>query len=243
MKKLFIYLFILSGFSCFAQDETIAWDYPVKPGTEEWKSFKSRPEMVDACQVPGSILKIIDTKSLAELCFNYPLIHDINAFNILQKGFDHVTDDFNGFTELFQRQDVGKVLLERYMAINAMKVKDIQTSFQKGLYIANLSLLELFLSQNRVIIKLSKEEKYKLIEEASSKFKSKKQYAKNYGLWGMRTTPLLMGRIMRFDKYQEFDNLISDNNTVAASLETGSLYDFDVMEEIVNKAQDYLNFK
>ncbi len=243
MKKIIIYLFILSGFACLAQESPTTWDYPVKPGTEEWKNFKSRPEMVDACQMPQSVLKTIDTKSLANLCFNYPLIHDINAYNILQSGFESVTEDFNGFIELFQRHDAGTVLLEKYIALNAEHVKDVTTSWERGLYIANLSLLELFLSQEVIIGKLSGEEKNRLIQETITKFESKIRYAKNYGLWGVRTTPLLMGRVMKQEKYPELEKLLSENNAVAISLETGNIYDFDVMKEIANKAQYYIKLK
>jgi hypothetical protein len=243
MKKLITCLFLISGIACFAQENSVTWDYPIKPGMEEWKNFKSRPEMVAACQVPQSILEKIDTENLVELCFNYPLIHDINAYNILQIGFDNVTSDFNGFTELFQRHDAGAILLERYLSKNVDEVKEMSESWERGLYIANLSLLELFLSQEIIISKLTRDEKTELVEEASIKFDSKIRYAKNYGLWGARTSPLLMGRVMKLDRYSEMESLITENNKARTSLETGSLYDFNIMQEIANKAQNYLNQK
>ncbi|NOY96643.1 MAG: hypothetical protein GXO81_09770 [Chlorobi bacterium] len=43
--------------------------------------------------------------------------------------------------------------------------------------------------------------------------------------------------------YRGMEKLVSENNTVATSLETGNLYDFKIMKEIADRAQDYLNLK
>lgn len=86
MKKLLVCLFILNGFACFAQEKALTWDYPVKPGMEEWTKFESRPEMAEACLIPDSIIKNISTSDLLELCLNYPLLHDIMFYNFPQMG-------------------------------------------------------------------------------------------------------------------------------------------------------------
>jgi hypothetical protein len=106
-----------------------------------------------------------------------------------------------------------------------------------------LSIFELILSQEKVISKLTKDKKNKLINEANAKFISKVQFAKNYGFWGIRTTPLLMGRVMKMNQFPELTELIFENNSVTNHLETGSLYDFKIMKEIADKATDYSNLK
>lgn len=227
----------------YAQENNITWDYPVKPGMEEWTKFESRPEMTQACIIPDTIIKYISTSYLLELCLNYPLLHDIMGFNFPQMGFASVSSSFNGFTELFQRHDAGTVLLNKYMTINAEQIQEIPASSERGLFIASLSLFELILSQDEIIGKLTKEEKIKLINEANKKFTSKVRFAKNYGLWGIRTTPLLMGRIMKIDHFPNMEALVSENKLVANYLETGSSYDYKVMKEIAAKAQEYLNLK
>lgn len=90
------------------------WDYPIKPGMEEWKNFKSHQEMANACQIPDDLLSKIPTEELAEICLNYPLFFTMKAFNNLQEGFDQVSTEFNGFQELFKRADSGTILLEIY---------------------------------------------------------------------------------------------------------------------------------
>ena len=71
--------------SCIKNNEPstidVYWDYPIKPGMEEWENLESHKAKVDACQVPDDILQNISTKELLKLCLNYPLLYDVFSFN------------------------------------------------------------------------------------------------------------------------------------------------------------------
>ena len=107
MRKFNLMITIISlsfvSFAAMAQEKKTVWDYPVKPGTEEWKKFTSNEEMVNACQIPEKILSTLSTEDLMELCLQYPLIYDVFAFENLNHGLDKLFDDFNGIRELYQR--------------------------------------------------------------------------------------------------------------------------------------------
>ena len=53
-----ILLLLFASFFCSLQAQKInlPYDFPVKPGTEEWKKLKSGDEMVDASKIPDSVL-------------------------------------------------------------------------------------------------------------------------------------------------------------------------------------------
>ena len=51
-----------------AQSSKVVYDYPIKPGTEEWKGFTSTQEMIEVCQIPESILKNMSTSDLLDVC-------------------------------------------------------------------------------------------------------------------------------------------------------------------------------
>lgn len=72
------------------------YDYPVKGGTEEWKSFTNLNEMLEACQISESILKKMSTAGLVETVLNYPLLGNMFAYNFPQQGFEAATAQFNG---------------------------------------------------------------------------------------------------------------------------------------------------
>lgn len=115
IKQIFIISFLLIISIQFkGQAQNIGYDYPIRPGTDEWKSLKSSQEMIDACQIPADILKNLSTASLSKLCLDYPLLSDMLFSNNLQEGFDIVSSKFNGFQELFKRKNAGSELLKLY---------------------------------------------------------------------------------------------------------------------------------
>ena len=40
------------------------YEYPIKPGTEEWKKLKNIKEKVEVCLIPDSIHHILSTEEL-----------------------------------------------------------------------------------------------------------------------------------------------------------------------------------
>ena len=85
---------------------SLPWDYPVKPGSSQWKSLNSNEEKVNVCQIPENILPQLSTKDLLAICLAYPLINDIYAFNNIETGTNKLFKDFNGLRELAKRPDV-----------------------------------------------------------------------------------------------------------------------------------------
>jgi len=118
---IFAMLFILPFpllVSCFDRASGFAandaYDFPVKPGTEEWKTFQTHNEMLKACQIPERILNNMSTAALVETVLNYPLLLDMMAYNNIQYGFDQVASRFNGLQELLNREDNGTEIKTRY---------------------------------------------------------------------------------------------------------------------------------
>lgn len=85
---------------------TTPYEFPIQPGTDEWKKLKSHTEKVDVCQIPNNILENMTTEALAETVINYPLSADMFAYSSPNKGFQQVYSVFNGLQELASRLDV-----------------------------------------------------------------------------------------------------------------------------------------
>jgi hypothetical protein len=111
-----------------AQEKILAWDYPVKPGTEEWKKLESNEAMVVACQIPATVLQDISTSDLMNLCLQYPLLYDVFAFNNINAGLDKLFSDFNGIRELSQRKDALEILLDKYVDSQHFSIVATSTS-------------------------------------------------------------------------------------------------------------------
>lgn len=127
-KRILILLFIIALFSVFPAQASaagmdcetepsndVAYDYPIVPGTDEWKVFTSRDQRVAACHVDAELLESMTTRALVETVLTYPMLIDMYAYNTLQEGIEHVSQDFAGISILKERSDAA-ACLEEYLS-------------------------------------------------------------------------------------------------------------------------------
>ena len=128
IKKFQIFLcafIVLPVFTCvmfhyilYDTSQTIdtPYTFPITPNMEEWASFRSRDEMVAACQIPEEILSKLSTHALVETILTYPFLSEITMFYRTQMecdrelGFWRIANSFNGLQELLTRDDALSVL-------------------------------------------------------------------------------------------------------------------------------------
>jgi hypothetical protein len=117
IKRKFLLLTLVAAFSIFcgyAQDAD-EWDYPVKPGSEVWKSFTTYEQKADALQIPDIVLKKMSTKHLAEVCVNYPMMGDWFFFDDPNVFINNLAQKFNGLCELTERSSCAEELISIFM--------------------------------------------------------------------------------------------------------------------------------
>lgn len=100
-----------------AQKITEPYDFPVKPGTPEWKELKSGDEMAEVCQVPQGILDSMTVEALVLTCINYPLLGSIMASNNVHEGLDLLIPHSNCLQKLVTQKDADEILVEEYSKI------------------------------------------------------------------------------------------------------------------------------
>jgi len=136
--------------SVAAQESRLTWDFPVRPGTEEWKKLRNFEERVRVSQIPEEILHSLSTEELLELCLRYPFLINIFAFNNLNHGLDRLFIEFNGIRELFRRDDVATHLIQRYtqriQSLSSLNDEG-KTGLEKGSLIISTSILGVLLSR------------------------------------------------------------------------------------------------
>lgn len=167
--KSIIFILILIPTLTFSQNNS-TWDFPVKPGSEEWKNFATSSEMVDACQIPQDILKTLSTEELLVVCLKYPMFFDIHFANNFQDGMDFICSSFNGLSELLERDDCTKCLIKEYSKITP---SDLSVKKESNKY--KLFYLELLLTRKNVYQSLSIKENETLLKESLKKIKLKKE--------------------------------------------------------------------
>jgi hypothetical protein len=118
MKTLMLFLFsAVLYFNALSQGK---WDYPVKPGSEKWRSFTATSQMIDACRIPAAVLEKMSTQELVEAWENFPLRHDVFASNSgPYDGLVALENFSDALRSLLSRKDVGNVVLSRFKEARA----------------------------------------------------------------------------------------------------------------------------
>jgi len=115
MKKLFVLLlFTLINYITFPQ---VIWDYPVKPGSDQWNKFTTHSQMVDACKIPIDLLKKMTTEELLSAWENFPLKLDVIAFNTIQQGLEIQKEISDALKLFLTKKNAASVLIKRLKEI------------------------------------------------------------------------------------------------------------------------------
>jgi hypothetical protein len=238
VKKNLLFFLLNVAFSmlCFSQTKNIVWDYPIKPGTEEWATFKSGQEMIEACQIPENVLENLSTSDLAYLCLNYPLLGDMLFFDNYQEGFEKMSASFNGFPELFKREDAGTELLKLYQEFDLDSFKN-----SKGIGRTNVfydMCIDIVMAQPIFLEKLDQQQETYLIKESVNRLSIRQKMGDSF--YRQRTTAVVLSRLLTKNGYalkevNQFgkDKYLLLNNSYILENE-------DMIEKIKQKAIDYL---
>ena len=231
MNKIILLIFLAVGLTSFAQTRTTSYDFPVKPGTSEWKKFQSRSEMAEAMQIPPAILKDLTTGALAKTCLSFPMFKDLYFFNDPQTGFNALKQSFNGFGELLNRSDAGTELLELYKQMNPANFKSKWNDTLKGDFTFQFVQIEMLLAQEQIISMLHADTRNELIKEAAQKYQGKKA-SDIFNGFALGPSVLVIGRILdREGKLQSLKAKTSASG-VENFLSTGITDDPKILEQI-----------
>lgn len=242
-KKLIISFafFISSSFLYdYAQEKNGVYEYPVKPGSEQWKAFTNHIEMINSCQIPNSILPNMTTEDLIQTCLNYPLYGDMFCYNYIQQGFNAVFTNFNGLQELFQRKDAGLILLKKYKNMAVDSFEENGSLLDKGKYASKLYSLEILIAQETILSQLQKDQKKQLIEECIKKSEEKSKYSEVYGMLSYMNIVLILGRVLTNENYEPLIQKIEVDKRTKSFLEQGSILDPILFDEILNFSINYI---
>lgn len=188
-------IFLLGRIFTFAQ-ERILWDYPLKPGMEEWATLKTYKQMLDTCQIPLDILNNVNTKDLIAICLNYPMFNDYLIHDDERKGVHIMIKRFNGLRELSQREDRIPELIQTYSDFPILTQLQKDPTSKEYHLPYKLPFLELLLCDTLFLNKMNSVELEELRIIALNKYESKLQNPDVYSLFNIRKIMLLIASIM-----------------------------------------------
>ena len=185
-------IFLSTTFKLSAQ----SYDYPIKPGSDKWKRFKTHDEMIDSTQIPNSILSEMSTKNLIESCLNYPLALEFLAFPNYKVGYQSTFKKFSGYSELILRSDVGKIFLPYIHSLDINSIKNQSSQSDKGRFVYNSSLIELMITDSIVLSTLNQIELNNLLKELRKRLEIKIKYSEYYGNFGIYISAYSLSQVL-----------------------------------------------
>jgi hypothetical protein len=228
MKNFVILITLITFLPNLLAQTNDAYNFDLVTNMSDWRDIPY-PEKVERIQIPEKILKQMSTEGLVETCLNYPLFIVTLAYNYPQHGFNQIVAEFNGFSELFNREDAASILLKKYIDM------DLEGKFRGDLF-----YMEFLIAQNEILAKLSDYEVVILLESCFEKIISKQHIG--YSAFFMQVTPLIMGRTL-YERISEFGAITEKNNQIELFLKSGKLSNSEVASDILNAAEQYLQSK
>lgn len=213
----------------FPNENELSWDYPTKPGSDAWRTFRSHDEMLEACQIPSTILANLSTEELFLICLKYPLLMDIGAFNFFTDGYASYETNFNGIRELYKRSNAPSVIYSYYQQLRLGNAAIYSTIS----FVSRVSVIEYMISAAPVISKYSATQRKEVATELLSKLNIKKARKGDFPDTYLNSTYLALIRIIRCD---QTGNLSSDDTKLSNYFSGG----FSAPEIIIEQADEII---
>jgi hypothetical protein len=230
----------MNGLFIFGQTKiTDKYEFPVKQGTEEWKQFETIEKRIAALQIPEDVLTGISTEGLLETCLEFPYLLDILHGNNAQHGFEVLMAEFNGFRELFRRQNMINVLLEKYhdLSIDAAKIR-LNNNVEQGMFTFRHFVLEFMLIQDIVLMKLNAEQEKRLFLLSFEHKKIKRKYSDIFSNMNELPVDLLYAKKILNDTDYKFEN--AEQKKVLSEFIQAPV---SIDKSVMSKVEEYINVK
>ena len=218
----------------------MSWDYPVKPGMEEWNNLKTEQERIDALQVPENILTNLSSDEFVKLCISFPSFGHYTAFNTPQEGFSIMVSRYKFFQYLLSKKDVGKYLIVAYKDADMSGFRTLP--FSNDFWTIKLDYLELVISQKNILESLTQEEKVELLLETQVKVYEKANSETFSSIPGLQSSIRILAGILDIDEYPEL-NQSSKRQMITSFIQTGILEDTSLIDYILDMSNNYINAK
>ncbi len=193
------------------------------PAMEDLKG-KNMHEMIELCQITDEKLQESSTEHLLTLCLDYPLYKDMIAYNSMQGGYAEISKHFNGIQELYNRDDIIPIIINKYYHCN----NDLLIPYSYT--IRTIDLLAKILSQNEVMEKCDNPKIKELIEYTFEKDKLNKEI-KFY----------LLGKLLIYNENVSLRSELDTNPVMNNYLIEGNMGNYEAYNRIKELCSKYLN--
>jgi len=237
----FVILILINLQLVKGQQTSQVYDFPVKPGTQEWEILSNYSDRLNAYNIPEELLNKMNTNDLLETCLNYPEFRLIMTRNSLQQGYDYLRSIFNGFRMLEKKNDAGAELLKKYKELKPADINNYKTLVDRGEFAFKIKYIEILLSQKQIINDMDHEIRKELLRTSILNYETILKMPEDYSSFGLVTPALVLGRLLDAVGHQNFiEEKIKDNN-LQMFINDASVGEVTTLSYILATSKAYLN--
>ncbi len=201
---------------CQAFEFSDTYQYPLVPGTDEWKSYEGNRK--EACIIPEDVLATISTEGLLESLLNKPfMVTDYYAYDNRQDGFNHLKELFPGIGEFLSRPDVFSVIYDRYQKMDLDCTAYYPPGYTDVVHLA-FPCLEIYMFQDEFLEELDSIDIHLLFETVREINILKIDKRPLFQMEALESTAL-MGKILLRANYSPFVDYYNSNEFIPFFLE------------------------
>ncbi len=201
-NSILLHLFVLAAPALAQLDPVLKWDYPVKLGTEAWKSLKNVDERVEACQINPSLLKSLSNEDLIHIIMEHPFFRSYIAHDSPKTGINSAIGHFNGYQELVSRPNAIQNLAKVYFSEDFdSKLSSIEDTIQQAKYTLKWIGVELMMTNDKLLGQLSTFEKTEFLKKLYNKHLNKQEHLASFGEITNLTTAYISNKLLEMLSY------------------------------------------
>lgn len=234
MKKIRFLVFIATflSFTPLFSQET-GWDYPIRPGSEEWATLPTTADRIKAIQVPEDILHRLSDQQLLDLILNYPFFTSYILSDNPFDGYQRTMVTLNAYRELKSRPESLNLIFDHYNRMDLSQINKLGESAEIGRFALRVSAIELMITDFSMDRKLSPEESEKILEGISRKYKEKSVNEVELLSLGKLTTAFLAANLMNGQDHLK--NRISEKEELDRFVTNIRAVNNDFVDKIINQ--------
>lgn len=252
MRTSILFIAAMAFVSTVYSQKPTGFDYPIKPGSAEWRAMTNTLDKVKVCQIPEAILKSMPTEELLDVCLKYPLLYSYIYVDSPYEGLQITVGMFNGLQEFVNREDAFKVWYTKYSQMNPKDVEKPLNLADKGLFTIDHSALELLVTNENLVARMTTEDENLLLRELLRQNALKNEHGEYFGMFGDVTTAFVGNKILEsLEEKGIVAKVVEEKSNELESIRNAELKELfkkrmlvgsdDVVHQILDRIKKYVN--
>ncbi len=206
--------------------KTNAYDTP-----EEWAALEDVIAMREASQVPSDVIDTVSTDELVLYCMNYNLFVDLFLFDTMQDGMDSMRINYNGLSELINREDAAECLIRLYKLydLEAQAARDERSTIR-------LHYLESMLCMPEILDSLTADQSKELAAACADKIN---RIVNDENCIYSAGTAMYLAAISQYETSVEFASIIDASSGAKRYVEEGILVPDEISDSTIGEIVSY----